>query len=86
MMVNVNPATRMVPERATPVGFGSTEYEIPPVPVPELPELMWIQEKDVNAVQLHSDADGITVKLPLPPAPTTVALLALRLKLQLAPA
>ena len=39
--------------RTAPVGFRSIDRTVVPLPLPELPDMMWIQLADSEAVQLH---------------------------------
>jgi len=57
------PVTVTVPVRVDAPGFASTEkVTTPPLPVPEVPAVMWRKLELVEAVQLHPGV-VMTVKL-----------------------
>jgi hypothetical protein len=65
LIVNVWPATVIVPVRGDVLVFAATAYVAVPLPVP-LPDVIVTQGRVLVAVQGQLLADAVTVMLPVP--------------------
>jgi hypothetical protein len=64
--VTTSPAIVSVPVRDPP-GFGSAVNVVMPAPVPDAPDVMWIHDAWLAAVQLHASDDAMIPASNIPP-------------------
>jgi len=80
--VKVCPPKVMVPVKLLLPLLAGALNETVPLPVPEVGGVIVRKDAVVAAIQAHDEADAVNVKLPVPPAAGRVALVELRVKLQ----
>ena len=83
-MVKTVPFMEIVPNLCCPALAATVKFTVP-LPVPLAPPVMVIQESLFVAVQVQPLPEGVTVKLPVPPAIGKFWLVGDNVKVQLLP-